>query len=1410
MATVQGTSYGTYGSHYDVYLDYSVTSQEIANNRSYVKLRQWAQADGTAYSAWSGVAANNYSQIKVDGGQVHYANQTMDFRNRAVVELGSWEGWITHGDDGKKTIALYSKYDINGPSSIDWGEVSYNFVLTDIPRASEITSFPGFNIDNPQPIVAPRKSASFINEWGIYVGATAIKGSPRVAQDSYTFSAADLDAIYAHIPNSTAITVTCYVNTYAADGTTFIGQKSASSTAYVSGNIKPTLSSLTASETMGALSGVIPAGTYLQNYSKVYLSANGAAGAKSSTISSYYIDFGGYAFNASTGTTNEVNTSGTVTGWATVTDSRGRVSDAVYVSTTFLAFPNAISSFPNFTIGSGVTGTLPRAHANLRNTFQIKVGATNIAGPTGKLDANSYTFTAGELDAIYAQIPSATSATVTFIATTYSGTHAINTQTTTATASVGSTIIPTFSAVTAAETIAYLNLVTPLTFLQNVSKVQFNITGAAGVKSSSISSYNINFNGSNYAGASPLTGVINANGNIVATATVTDSRGRTSAARTLTLNFLQNPMGGLILPNFTIGNGGGVTATAPRAHTSFTNTFTLKIADLVITKAGISANTVAFTAADLAGIFAKMSTTTTATITLEVGTYSGGTSIGAIQTTTGVVTIDTAVVKPSLSSVTVAEGVATVNTLALGNNASSQKYFAQNLSKVAFTINGAAGSTGSGIASYKVNFNSTDYSGATSTTAILNLSGVFTATATVTDLRGTVSAPKTVTVEFLPYVLPRIMGFSGSRHKETALGSGIYVPDLLGTFVNSTVLGNITSLNSKNVLTYTLSYRLRGTSPWTQLLTASLAAGVISLNTNLVPTTPPFLITAAYDFQLVISDKFNTTASIYPISTGSVPLSLSKLGIGIGKVWQQGSLDVQGDMYIDGVMKSLVTTGTAPLVIASTTVVPNLNVDMLDGKHASDFAPSAHAHGTYDRGTGLMTGGIVLSKLVVSDGIVTEVGERTLTAADVSAVPTTRTVNAKALNANISLTAADVSALPIAGGTMTGRLIGDTPQDYDAATIAGVTSAPFDLPLVNIGATAAFLPFNHMSASHSQGYITHLVTGLYKSTTDWSNSAFFVGLGGADANPTEYYTMSYGGAIRHSSGTVRFDNMYVGGTITTNAGILTTASAQHTFNTPYGNIQLGPMNASYAHIYTDRPSFYFNKPLIVNGTAVSMNGHGHSNYAPALPSNGTYWGIVGQDGNDYHWIRTTTPGLLPHSTSNTSKIGSAGGWAFNDGYFKNLHVQGTLWGNDVETSRFPWADNIDHFSHSVAGAYLAIFNTNGTTYGASTFVSDENLKSNIRDFEDDALSKIKKIKHKKYDWKDGHRRNETGYTAQQLQNVDPEFAFAIEQPDGSNIWAPDVTKLLPALTRAVQQLSQKADSQQKEIEVLKLELRKKK
>lgn len=58
--------------------------------------------------------------------------------------------------------------------------------------------------------------------------------------------------------------------------------------------------------------------------------------------------------------------------------------------------------------------------------------------------------------------------------------------------------------------------------------------------------------------------------------------------------------------------------------------------------------------------------------------------------------------------------------------------------------------------------------------------------------------------------------------------------------------------------------------------------------------------------------------------------------------WLKGST-VVAEMTANGQLQLNISTGTAPLTVASTTVVTNLNADKLDGKDATDFAPCTQA-----------------------------------------------------------------------------------------------------------------------------------------------------------------------------------------------------------------------------------------------------------------------------------------------------------------------------------------------------------------------------------------------------------------------------------------------------------------------------------
>lgn len=271
--------------------------------------------------------------------------------------------------------------------------------------------------------------------------------------------------------------------------------------------------------------------------------------------------------------------------------------------------------------------------------------------------------------------------------------------------------------------------------------------------------------------------------------------------------------------------------------------------------------------------------------------------------------------------------------------------------------------------------------------------------------------------------------------------------------------------------------------------------------------------------------------------------------------------------------------------------------------------------------------------------------------------------------------------LPLSGSTMNGKITGHIPSTYASTTIQGVTSAPFGLNNIAVSANT-FIPFSHMSATHSGGYVTHLTTGLYKTTTSWLGSGYFVGLGGADANPTEYFLLEYGGKIKHSSGSVSFDSI-------TSNGTLTTSSGQHTMNTPYGNIQIGPMNAGHAHIYTDRPNFYFNKEILINGIAVSKDGHTHD-YIPTSASCNKNWNWSGQGGQPtWLWGGNDGTNMYVYNPSNFSvayatSASLLGGYGFSTSASASSIVQRTPDGYIFAT----YFNSSRGYENSSAGGYI--------------------------------------------------------------------------------------------------------------------------
>ena len=306
-----------------VTLAWTLSSQNIENNTSTIAWTLKGSGSGTSWVMSGGFKA-------VINGKTVYSSSTdsrIQLRNGTVVASGSTT--ITHNADGKKSFSL----------SCEAGVYTYavsvsasgTHTLNTIPRASSVSAT-NVNMGSATTISISRASSSFTHtltyKFGNTIGTIVTKTTTTSVSWTPAVSLAN------QIPSTTSGSCTITCDTYSRS--TKIGSKTCTLTLTVPASVKPTLTSVTASR----IDESVPSAweIYVQTKSKVKLTINGAAGSNGSTIKSYSISGGGYSGTASTLTTGFLNSSGTITFTATVTDSRGRVSDAKAVSISVAAY----------------------------------------------------------------------------------------------------------------------------------------------------------------------------------------------------------------------------------------------------------------------------------------------------------------------------------------------------------------------------------------------------------------------------------------------------------------------------------------------------------------------------------------------------------------------------------------------------------------------------------------------------------------------------------------------------------------------------------------------------------------------------------------------------------------------------------------------------------------------------------------------------------------------------------------------------------------------------------------------------------------------------------------------------------------------------------------------------------------
>lgn len=221
---------------------------------------------------------------------------------------------------------------------------------------------------------------------------------------------------------------------------------------------------------------------------------------------------------------------------------RATISGTYYESITASAtvtldsIPRASSvSATSVNLGATSTITISRASSSFTHTLTYKFGSASGTIAT-KTTATSVSWTPPL--SLASQIPNATTGTCTITCTTYSGTTSIGSKTCTHTLTVPVNIKPTIGSLTAERIDGDVPADWGI-YVQTKSKAKLTINGASGSYGSTIKSYSIAGAGFTGAASTLTTGFLNNYGNITFTATVTDSRGRVSAAAALTIEVVR-------------------------------------------------------------------------------------------------------------------------------------------------------------------------------------------------------------------------------------------------------------------------------------------------------------------------------------------------------------------------------------------------------------------------------------------------------------------------------------------------------------------------------------------------------------------------------------------------------------------------------------------------------------------------------------------------------------------------------------------------------------------------------------------------------------------------------------------------------------------------------------------------------
>lgn len=366
-------------------------------------------------------------------------------------------------------------------------------------------------------------------------------------------------------------------------------------------------------------------------------------------------------------------------------------------------------------------------------------------------------------------------------------------------------------------------------------------------------------------------------GNISAGATVTlDSIPRASTINSASIPYyLQAPKG--------VASANSISISLSKKLSSYTHYIKLEHGNTFIGEWNESNPTsLELNTTHVTRIFNALPNSTSGTFKLTVVTKSGSTTIGSASTN----------VTANLHSNS--GPYFTSNTIGIAGSGTDKSWgvYIQSISKASVASSASAG-LGATLRSISITQGSSTIGSSTgasvsATSPTLTASGDVSFKYTVTDSRGN-TTEETKTIKVLPYVTPSVNTFSAQRNATTS------------TTANVSYNVSYSPVNGNNKLTIVSKYTGTATgTPVNKVFTGTGTARATDSSSYSVTNLSKF---GNFDFSIEVTDSLgNKSSNVYSMTSSALPLTLDKnnQGIGAGKDYTKGALDVGGDAYIDG------------------------------------------------------------------------------------------------------------------------------------------------------------------------------------------------------------------------------------------------------------------------------------------------------------------------------------------------------------------------------------------------------------------------------------------------------------------------------------------------------------------------------